>query len=100
MENNGIKTKANFFSLYQIMIRRSLHSTNKTLKIKTFTTIKYLYFMELNGLQTISKATHINKQLASVTVFVRNKTFEENNRYRMNENIAILTHNGKRQQQF
>ena len=100
MENNGIKSKANFFSLHQIMIQRSLHSTNKTLTIKIFITFKYLSIMELNGLQTVFKATKINKQLASVTVFVgNNKNFEENN-YTMSENITIRTHNGNRRQQF
>ena len=100
MENNGIKSKANFFSLHQIMIQRSLHSTNKTLTIKIFITFKYLSIMELNGLQTVFKAAKINKQLASVTVFVgNNKNFEENN-YTMSENITICTHNGNRRQQF
>ena len=42
---------------------------------------------------TVFKATQINKQPVSVTVFVgNNKTFEQNN-YMINENIAIHTDN-------
>ena len=46
-----------FSSLYQIMIRFSLKSTNKTRTIKIVVTFKYLNIMELNGIQTVFKAT-------------------------------------------
>ena len=59
-----------------------------------------LHIMEVSKLQTVFKATQINKQPTSVTVFEgSNKIFEENN-YTMSENIAISTQHGNRRRQF
>ena len=55
--------------------------------------------MEVSKLQTVFKATQINKQPTSVTVFEGIKIFEENN-YTMSENIAISTQHGNRRRQF
>ena len=56
--------------------------------------------MEVSKLQTVFKATQINKQPTSVTAFEgSNKTFEENN-YMMSENIAIPIQDGNRRRQF
>lgn len=56
--------------------------------------------MEVSKLQTVFKATQINHQPTSVTVFEgSNKTFEENN-YMMSENIAIPIQDGNRRRQF